>query len=110
MGQGRRHDFHLYKNSKVRISGNVKILADSGYQGIKKLHNNAALPKKNSKKNPLSKQDKEDNHLISSERVLVENVIRKVKIFRVMAEKYRNRRKRFSLRLNLIAGIINYEL
>jgi hypothetical protein len=27
-----------------------------------------------------------------------------------MAEKYRNRRKRFTLRLNLIAGIINYEL
>jgi hypothetical protein len=28
----------------------------------------------------------------------------------IMAEKYRNRRKRFTLRLNLIAGIINYEL
>jgi hypothetical protein len=27
-----------------------------------------------------------------------------------MAEKYRNRRKRFGLRLNLITGIINYEL
>ena len=27
-----------------------------------------------------------------------------------MAEKYRNRRKRFGLRLNLITGILNYEL
>ena len=88
----------------------MKILADSGYQGIKKIHDNAALPKKNSKKKPLTKQDKKENHKISSERVLVENTIRKVKIFRVMAEKYRNRRKRFTLRLNLIAGIINYEL
>jgi IS5 family transposase len=110
VGQGRRHDFHLYKNSKVRVWKDVQILADSGYQGIKKIHDNAKLPKKTSKKNPLSKQDKKKNHHISSERVLVENVIRKVKIFRVMAEKYRNRRKRFSLRLNLIAGIINYEL
>lgn len=88
----------------------MKVLVDSGYQGIKKIHPNAALPKKNTKKNPLSKQDRKDNHQISSERVLVENVIRKVKIFRIMAEKYRNRRKRFTLRLNLIAGIINYEL
>lgn len=110
VGQGRRHDFKLYKNSKVRIATNVKILADSGYQGLKKIHSNADLPKKNSKKKPLSKQDKQVNHHISSERVLVENVIRKVKIFRIMAEKYRNRRKRFSLRLNLIAAIINYEL
>jgi len=88
----------------------VQILADSGYQGIKKLHHNAALPKKNTKKCPLTKQDKKENHHISSERVLVENIIRRVKIFRVMAEKYRNRRKRFTLRLNLIAAIINYEL
>jgi hypothetical protein len=62
------------------------------------------------KYNPISKQDKQVNHHLSSGRVLVKNVIRKVKIFRIMAEKYRNRRKRFSLRLNLIAGIINYEL
>ena len=110
VGQGRRHDFHLFKNSKVRIKETAKVLADSGYQGIKKFHQNSDLPKKNSKKKPLNKQEKKENHQISSERVLVENVIRKVKIFRVMAEKYRNRRKRFTLRLNLIAGIINYEL
>src|SRR5256885_3840852 len=58
--------------------------------GIKKFHQNSALPKKNSKKKPLTKQEKKENHAISSERVLVENVIRKVKIFRVMAEKYRS--------------------
>lgn len=94
----------------MHIKETVKLLADSGYQGIKKFHENSALPKKNSKKKPLTKQEKKDNHIISSERVLVENVIRKVKIFRLMAEKYRNRRKRFTLRLNLIAAIINYEL
>jgi DDE superfamily endonuclease len=94
----------------VRIKETVKVLVDSGYQGIRKFHENSHLPKKNSKKKPLTKQEKKDNHDISSERVLVENVIRKIKIFRVMAEKYRNRRRRFTLRLNLISAIINYEL
>jgi hypothetical protein len=42
--------------------------------------------------------------------VLQENVIRSIKIFRIVAEKYRNRRKRFTLRLNFIAGIYNYQL
>jgi IS5 family transposase len=110
VGKGRRHDFHLFKNSKVYVKENVKLLADSGYQGLKKLHANSGLPKRNSKKHPLTKQEKEQNRQISSERVLVENVIRKIKIFRIMAEKYRNRRKRFGLRLNLITGILNYEL
>lgn len=92
------------------VKEDVKMLADSGYQGLKKLHANSELPKRNSKKHPLTKQEKRQNHQISSQRVLVENVIRKIKIFRIMAEKYRNRRRRFALRLNLITGIINYEL
>jgi len=110
VGKGRRHDFHLFKNSKVRVKETTKLLADSGYQGIKKLHEQSELPKKNTKKNPLTKEDKKQNHTISSKRVLVENVIRKVKIFKIMAEKYRNRRRRFTLRINLIAALINYEL
>ena len=110
VGQGKRHDFRLFKKSKVRINKDVKLLADSGYQGVKKIHENSELPKKNSKKKPLTKQEKKTNHQISSERVIVENIIRKVKIFRLMSEKYRNRRKRFTLRLSLITAIINYEL
>jgi hypothetical protein len=85
-------------------------LADSAYQGLKKLHTNSKLPKRNSKKHPLTKEEKEQNHQISSKRVVVENVIRKIKIFKLMSEKYRNRRRRFGLRLNLICGILNYEL
>jgi hypothetical protein len=33
-----------------------------------------------------------------------------MKIFRILAEKYRNRRRRFALRINLIAAICNYQL
>ena len=94
----------------MHINETVKLLADSGYQGINKIHANSDLPKKNTKTKPLTKQEQKSNHEISSKRVLVENVIRKVKIVRIMAEKYRNRRRRFTLRLNLIAGIINDEL
>ncbi|SPR06347.1 hypothetical protein [Orientia tsutsugamushi] len=33
-----------------------------------------------------------------------------VKEFKIIADKYRNRRKRFALRFNLISGIYNFEL
>jgi len=74
------------------------------------LHPNSELPKKRSKKNPLTKQDKKNNQAISSSRVLIENLIRALKIFRILAEKYRNRRRRFLLRFNLIAALYNLSI
>lgn len=86
------------------------MLTDTGYQGLHKLHTNSALPKKKSKKCPLTKDDKKSNRELSSQRVLNENVIGMLKSFKIIADKYRNHRKRFGLRFNLIAGIYNYEL
>jgi len=49
------------------------------------------------------------NHLSRKRRVMAGHVIRSLKIFRILAERYRNRRKRFAIRFNLIAGLHNYE-
>jgi len=88
----------------------MRCAVDTGYQGISKIHPHVDIPKKRSKKNPLTHQDKAKNKAISSERVLVENIIREVKIFRIIAEKYRNRRRKFGLRFNLIAALYNLNL
>ena len=83
---------------------------DSGYQGVQKQHLQTRLPYKKSKHHPLTDQQRKDNTRLASSRVLVEHVIRKLKIFKIVSEKYRNRRKRFALRMNLIAGFYNYQL
>lgn len=62
------------------------------------------MPKKKSKKNPLTKEEKKNNRKLASDRVVNENVIGMLKRFKIIADKYRNRRKRFGLRFNLIAG------
>jgi hypothetical protein len=85
-------------------------MTDTGYQGIKKRHKNSDHPKKKSKNKPLTKEEKLENKKISSERVTNENVIGSIKRFKIVSDRYRNRRKRFGLRFNLIAGIHNYEL
>jgi hypothetical protein len=77
---------------------------------MQKLHANTVMPKKRSKKQPLTKQDKAENKRISSERVACENVIGYLKRFKIIADRYRNRRKRFALRFNLLAAIYNHEL
>jgi len=107
---GRKHDYRLFKESNTYIHKNITIQADTGYTGLNKRHSNTEIPKKRSKKAPLTRQDKQKNRELSSSRVLVENVIRCLKIFRILAEKYRNRRKRFGLRLNLIAALCNWLL
>lgn len=109
-GNGKKHDFRLFKESKVRWSEKTCGVTDSGYMGIKKLQKNSKLPKKSSKKKPLTREEKKQNREISSERVANENVIGSLKRFKIVSDRYRNRRKRFGLRFNLIAGIYNFEL
>jgi len=65
---------------------------------------------KSSKYKPLSKAEKMINKELSSKRIFVENVIGCIKKFKILSDKYRNRRRRFGLRFNLIAGIYNFEL
>lgn len=107
---GKRHDFRLFKESGVHIHPSIRSLTDTGYQGIHKLHPNSELPKKKTKKNPLTKEDKIKNRALSSERVVNENVIGMLKRFKIISDRYRNRRKRFGLRFNLIAAIYNMEM
>ncbi|KIC72382.1 hypothetical protein DB41_KN00020 [Neochlamydia sp. TUME1] len=58
----------------------------------------------------LSNEDKKANQSLSRERVANENVIGLLKRFKNIADRYRNRRKRFALRFDLIAAIYNWEL
>jgi len=107
---GKRHDFRLFKESKTKIHPKTKVITDTGYQGLQKIHSNINMPKRKNKKNPLTKQDKKNNQSLAKERVINENVIGLLKRFKIIADRYRNRRKRFCLRFNLIAGIYNWEL
>jgi IS5 family transposase len=107
---GKKHDFRQFKEMKLGIHQSKQIIADTGYQGLQKIHKNTQIPHKRRKNQPLTPQQKQENKYLSNKRVRVENVIRSVKIFKIIADKYRNRRKRFGLRFNLISGIYNYEL
>ena len=107
---GNCHDFQLFKQSHSVVAEHICILADAGYQGLANLHSNSKTPAKKSKFHPLSAEQKTVNRKLSKKRILIENIIRKLKIFRILSERYRNRRKRFGLRFNLIAAIYNLEL
>jgi len=107
---GSKHDFQLFKDDQTDIAEHIRVLADAGYQGLAELHENCQTPFKKSKYHPLTKRQKQRNKTLARKRILIEHVFRKLKVFRILSERYRNRRKRFALRFNLIAAIYNLEL
>ncbi len=109
-GRGREHDFNLFKRTDLPIHQDTEAIVDSGYTGIQKIHAKSQIPKKRSKKRPLTNDDKRRNRAISSQRVTIENVNARIKRFKIISDRYRNHRKRFGLRINLIAGIYNAEI
>ena len=110
VGEGSRHDFRLFKASGVQIHPETESLQDSGYQGIKAYHFNSYIPKKKPKNGELTQLERDYNHALSQERISIEHINRRLKVFKIIAGRYRNRRCRYQLRCNLIAALYNYDL
>ena len=107
---GKMHDLKLFQCSRTALTCETLCLADSGYQGILKEHEPSQTPKKRSKHHPLTEADKASNRALSRRRIVIEHIFGRLKVFKILSERYRNRRKRFGLRFNLIAAIYNREL
>jgi hypothetical protein len=103
---GSVHDFNLHKQESPLPLGS-RAFVDSGYQGLDKLHQETEIPYKATKKKPLDREEKEYNRALSRIRVKVENVLANIKIFRILKDCYRNKRKRYNIKFNIIAGIVN---
>jgi len=110
---GKAHDGTIFKKT-TPVNPDILVLGDSGYRGIQKVHANTLLPIRH--KEDIAKLSGEQqsmrktiNKEISSKRMKIEHVIGRIKRFKIVAEKYRNRLKRLLLRFNLICGIVNYE-
>ena len=106
---GASHDFSSYKKSKLKVHNQTTKKVDKGYVGILAFHSNTEIPKKSSKLHPLTKNDKKLNRQKAKERVGIEHTNRKIKIFRIFKETYRNH-KRFDMRATLIAAFHNANL
>ncbi len=122
-GKGRTHDFKLFKHSYTHVHPDTMVLADLGYLGLERLHAHSFLPTRATKHHPLTYEEKQANRTLARLRLHIERVIcesalprpngpssGRLKVFRILAERYRGGRKRFGLRFNLISGIDNLEL
>jgi transposase len=107
---GKTHDFKLFKDEFIGIDELILLLADSGYQGIVAFHQNSKTPIKKRKNKELTPEEKEYNRQLSRLRIVIENMNRRIKRFKIMCDRYRNKRKRHGLRMTILCGLHNMDL
>jgi hypothetical protein len=103
---GSVHDFAIRKREKP-ISATARVYADSGYQGLEDLHPQSCIPFKRTKQKKLTSFQKGFNRALSRRRVKVENVICRMKNYKILQDRYRNSRNKYHMKTKIIAGIVN---
>lgn len=132
---GSTHDFKLLKESHLNVHSKCSIDTDLGYQGIESIYKNVNIAKKKAKKPKqtkeekkasknkklskkerkeasllrLSKKDRLNNKELASQRIGIEHVNRKFKVFKIVQQTYRSHTK-FQMRAIVIASFINANL
>ena len=66
-----------------------------------------SIPFKKKKGQSLTTKEKSHNKTLSKKRILIENVNRQCKIFRIVKDIYRGKHKSYALNWHLIAAIVN---
>ena len=105
---GRKHDFALFKATQKIVSESTLILADRGYQGIAEFHKNSLTPIKKFNKKELSSAEKSYNKIVSRSRSLIERINRRLKVFRILSGRFRNKLFKFENIFRLICAIFNF--
>lgn len=110
---GRRHDKRIADKENIfgGIPPDVTAWTDTGFQGAQKQHSNTVMPVKATKNHPLTDEQKQNNRIISSIRVVSEHAIGGFKRFKAAADIYRNKLTNFDdLMTEVSIGLWNFHL
>lgn len=107
VAQANEHDITLARQQLKPLPQGTLCAVDLAYQGLTLEGCEVVWPFKKPKKRALEPEEKAFNRRLAQVRVKVEHRIRTLKIFRLLKGVYRGSRRRFELRLRLIAGLVN---
>ncbi len=105
--------YSIYKkNHPIVIPKQVVNVVDLGYLGIEKdfPEQLSALPYKKKSNQFLSDDEKEYNKIHSKKRIIVEHTISRLKKYRILADVFRNKLRRYNKVSDIVAGLIIYRI
>ena len=122
---GRRHDFKVYKMKHPTFPDNLpcgnaenagrfdrnclRHYGDTAYIAMRKVVPglDSTTPIKRKPGKDLTPNQREYNRAHSRIRIRVENAIRRIKTFRIMKDRYRNRLGRYDRINDIVCGVVN---
>ena len=107
--KGKKHDLKMLRDSRVEIDDDTLLVVDLGYKGIESIHKKTDIPIKKKKGQERTQEEIAFNREVSRERIFIEHINRYLKRFRILSSRYRNKRRKFALRVTLICGFYNLQ-
>jgi hypothetical protein len=104
--------YSIYKNNHPVIPKEVVNVVDLGYLGVKTdfPEQLSALPCKKKINQCLSQEEKDYNTIHSKKRIIVEHTISRLKKYRIFADVFRNKLRKYNRISDIVAGLVNYRI
>jgi hypothetical protein len=103
---GPNSDINMFRERLANFDASQKFKADKGYLG----ENQIETPHKKRKNQKLSLKQKQENKEISTQRIIVEHIIRLVKIFRIAQERFRLRPQHYDQVIQIVCGLVRLRI
>jgi hypothetical protein len=101
---GRIHDQHICDNEEPDFPPGCGLFKDTGFQGYEPEGVDTYQPTKKPKGQELTSEEKSENKIISSIRIVIEHIICGVKRCRIVKDIFRNTKRYFADQAMEIAG------
>jgi hypothetical protein len=110
--KGQRHDYFIYKNNRPVTPNQVVNVFDLGYLGVEKDFPDqlSSLPNRKKRRMAMSQEEINFNQEHAKKRIVVEHTICRLKKFRIMADVFRNKLRKYNGVSDIVSGIVNYRI
>lgn len=104
--RGPEADINLFRQQQPKFSDSQEFVGDKAYVGAAR----TTTPTKKPRGRELTAEQREDNKQISRQRIFIEHLIRRLKIFRVAADKFRLNPQNYEQVILTICGLVRLSL
>src|SRR6476659_6727590 len=110
--KGSRHDYDVYKKNHPITPKRVLNVVDLGYLGVENdfPERLSSIPNRKKRNLDLSQEEMESNINHSKKRIKIEHAICRLKKYRIFADIFRNKLRKYNQVSDIVSGLVNYRL
>ena len=110
--KGKRHDYAIYKKNHPATPKQVVNVFDLGYLGVEKDFPKqlSSLPNRKNRNQKISEEERCYNKDQSKKRIVIEHIICRLKKYRILADVFRNRLRKYNKVSDIVSGLVNYRI